>query len=463
MLRSCKSAGKARFFLLLLGALVGAPSSAPARVSLLKEIIVLRNQADLEKSLQDGTHRGEAGILRMKPEVAESFGMRVFMNQDYLDAGEGFARAEAFLEQARAAMTSKEIEPHPGAHVRRIADNYLNYSRALGEAKQSLARYCERLAAEADDRLRDDAGKEVLDRILSESMKKAENRLRDGLAHFYNACRGTAEKQPALTPENVEFVNEVFHRFKGEASEKTLASFGLDRIEDYRCKAPWMWKQAVPVLFPYTSFVEDTVQRLQEQGCKTDPLLFLALIRRESNFDSSAVSHAGAAGLTQMMPGTALELGVKTVFSPDYLAEAGMLMDQERKTRAQAMAALHEIQESGKIASAAKARALMQKAMVLSRQKEKLQLRYKRELLESRADDRLNPSVAIEFGYRYFCALMKAHGGDISLALAAYNAGAGKVKEYKGIPAFGETVRFRNRVLEYYGEYLKRLSASPGP
>jgi soluble lytic murein transglycosylase-like protein len=125
------------------------------------------------------------------------------------------------------------------------------------------------------------------------------------------------------------------------------------------------------------------------------------------------------------------------------------------------MAALSEIRESNKIAFAAKARALMQRALELSRQKEKLHIRYRRELLESRADDRLNPSVAIEFGYRYFCALMKAHGGDISLALAAYNSGAGKVKEYKGIPSFGETVRFRNRVLDYYREYLKRLSASP--
>jgi hypothetical protein len=453
--------GKIWFFFLLLGALIGSPSSATAHVSLLKKIIVLRNQADLEKGLQEGSHRGEAGILRMKPEVAESFGMRVFINQDYLDAGKGFARAEAFLEQAKAAMTSKEREPQPGIHVRRIAENYLNYSRALGEAKQSLARYREKLATEADDRLRGDVGEEVLDRLLSESLKKADNRLRDGLGHFYNACRGIAEKESALTPENVEFVNEVFHRFKGEAPEKGLKSLGLDRIEDYRCKTPWTWKQAIPDPFPYTSFIEDTVQRLREQDCETDPLLFLALIRRESNFDSSAVSHAGAAGLTQMMPRTALELGVKTVFFPDYLAEAGMLMDQERKTRVQAMAALSEIRESNKIAFAAKARALMQRALELSRQKEKLHIRYRRELLESRADDRLNPSVAIEFGYRYFCALMKAHGGDISLALAAYNSGAGKVKEYKGIPSFGETVRFRNRVLDYYREYLKRLSASP--
>jgi soluble lytic murein transglycosylase-like protein len=437
------------------------PSSAPARKPLLKNLIVLKNQADLEKSLQDGSYRGEAGILRMKPEVARSIGLKVFMNQDYLDAGTGFARAEAFLDQAKAAMMSKDLESQPGTHVRTIAENFLSHNRALGEARQSLARYRERLATEADDRLRDNISEAVLDRLLQESLKKAENRLRDALGHFYNACRGIPEKESALTPENVEFVNVVFHRFKEEAFEKNPESFGLDRIEDYRVERPWIWKQAFPVSFPYTSLIEDTVQKLQSRGCETDPLLFLALMRRESNFDSSAVSQAGAAGLTQMMPGTALELGVRTVFYPDYLADAGTLMDQERRSRALAIAALYGIQESNKVDSAARARTMMQRAMELSRQREKLLQRYRKELLEGRADDRLNPSVAIEFGYGYFCGLMKEHGGDISLALAAYNAGAGRVKEYKGIPPFGETVRFRNRVMDYYRDYLKRLKALP--
>lgn len=42
-----------------------------------------------------------------------------------------------------------------------------------------------------------------------------------------------------------------------------------------------------------------------------DPALVKALIHAESNFDQYAVSHAGARGLTQVMPATALDLGVR--------------------------------------------------------------------------------------------------------------------------------------------------------
>jgi soluble lytic murein transglycosylase-like protein len=41
-----------------------------------------------------------------------------------------------------------------------------------------------------------------------------------------------------------------------------------------------------------------------------DPALLKGLIRRESGFDPSARSGAGAVGLTQLMPGTAASLGV---------------------------------------------------------------------------------------------------------------------------------------------------------
>lgn len=59
-----------------------------------------------------------------------------------------------------------------------------------------------------------------------------------------------------------------------------------------------------------------------------DPKLLHALVVTESGYRSDAVSPAGAAGLTQLMPGTALDLNVRNRFDPienlrggaDYLA-----------------------------------------------------------------------------------------------------------------------------------------------
>jgi soluble lytic murein transglycosylase-like protein len=62
-----------------------------------------------------------------------------------------------------------------------------------------------------------------------------------------------------------------------------------------------------------------------------------------------------------------------------------------------------------------------------------------------------DPAQSIDAGTRYLRRQLDQFGGDVSLALAAYNAGPGAVERFGGIPPYPETQNYVQRVLAYYG------------
>ena len=73
------------------------------------------------------------------------------------------------------------------------------------------------------------------------------------------------------------------------------------------------------------------------------------------------------------------------------------------------------------------------------------------ELVENHFDARKN----IEAGVRHMKDLMERYSNDKKLALAAYNAGAGAVSKYEGIPPYEETQNYVIKVMALYSKYKK--------
>lgn len=64
--------------------------------------------------------------------------------------------------------------------------------------------------------------------------------------------------------------------------------------------------------------------------------------------------------------------------------------------------------------------------------------------------DPRDPRQNIMGGARYLRILANQWKGDLVLTVASYNAGPAAVERYRGVPPFGETRRYVNRVIAHY-------------
>jgi hypothetical protein len=121
--------------------------------------------------------------------------------------------------------------------------------------------------------------------------------------------------------------------------------------------------------------------------------LILAVVEIESQFKPDNVSKAGAVGLMQLMPETAMELGLRV---PVYEDPLNPISDPS-------------------------------------------------------LDERFDPKKNIEAGLKFLSSLIDKYNKNYVLALCAYDAGPGRVD--KDVPTIRETERHVGRVLNRYYEY----------
>ncbi len=68
-----------------------------------------------------------------------------------------------------------------------------------------------------------------------------------------------------------------------------------------------------------------------------------------------------------------------------------------------------------------------------------------------------DPASNIEAGTKYLRFLLKRFNGNVSLALAGYNAGEGAVDKYNGVPPYKETQNYVRIITGRYGKFYHPL------
>ena len=176
----------------------------------------------------------------------------------------------------------------------------------------------------------------------------------------------------------IPIVNSSYADFYSYVDQKGVHHYTNIPPTDKKYKLKWRTKKASVKpngIYNYPKSYEKDILRAAKQH-DVDPDLVKAVIKVESNFNSSAISRKGAMGIMQLMPDTAEGYSV---------------------------------------------------------------------------DNPFNPKENIDGGTKYLKKLIEMFGGDLKLALAAYNAGENAVIKYGfRIPPYNETIDYVEKVLMHY-------------
>lgn len=74
-----------------------------------------------------------------------------------------------------------------------------------------------------------------------------------------------------------------------------------------------------------------------------------------------------------------------------------------------------------------------------------------------------NPQDNIDGGVRHLRLLLDRFRGNLTLTVAAYNAGAEAVARYRGVPPYAETQEYVQRVLRYRESYRQQSTFEQAP
>jgi len=75
--------------------------------------------------------------------------------------------------------------------------------------------------------------------------------------------------------------------------------------------------------------------------------------------------------------------------------------------------------------------------------------------------NRYDPRQNLWGGIWYLSKLLRDYKGDLTLTLAAYNAGPGAVAKYRGIPPYAQTMQYVPSVMRRYEQFLVASQSQP--